>query len=322
MIRMTWSPSLCLFEEKINRQNIADQRLDVYERVATYEGAEHLCRNVGLHADLLTHKLQTIGNCMRQHIINVTFERTKISRMVLHFKLDRRGRLWFMWCSSIRSEPNNKKHPYVRITDLGPMRNIPISLQANAKVPSSGVSRPPPAAAVISRRKSQLALDNIVSCQLCLHKAEADRMYEVSYRVLLKFEEGKLSQKEGQADPLLPFLGSSSSASASPTPSPSSPPTSPAPYYRSGDVIAMEPQRKVPAIFSRLHPELREADFASALKDVVFLSQTTEVCEECYLSITQPYINPPPDLAKPKHTAALTSPKIAPLLAMLPRPSS
>ena len=67
---------------------------------------------------------------------------------------------------------------------------------------------------------------------------------------------------------------------------PSSPPTSPAPYYRSGDVIAMEPQRKVPAIFSRLHPELREADFASALKDVVFLSQTTEVCEECYLSIT------------------------------------
>lgn len=36
---------MCLFEEKINRQNIYDQRLDVYERIATYEGAEHLSRN-------------------------------------------------------------------------------------------------------------------------------------------------------------------------------------------------------------------------------------------------------------------------------------
>lgn len=80
-----------------------------------------------------------IGNCIRQHVLNVTFERTKITRMVAHFKVDKRSRLWFMWCSSIRSEPHNRKYSYVKKTDLGPMKNIPISLQGNAKVPASGV---------------------------------------------------------------------------------------------------------------------------------------------------------------------------------------
>ncbi len=38
MIKVIWSPSMCLFERRQNKNSIFDKKLNMYERVLTYEG--------------------------------------------------------------------------------------------------------------------------------------------------------------------------------------------------------------------------------------------------------------------------------------------
>jgi len=40
VLRITWSPKICVFERKENLKMLRDKRFDMYERVVTYEGEE------------------------------------------------------------------------------------------------------------------------------------------------------------------------------------------------------------------------------------------------------------------------------------------
>ena len=45
--RIVWSPKICVFERRENYKELNDRRLDLYERVVTYEGEEfhsRLCK--------------------------------------------------------------------------------------------------------------------------------------------------------------------------------------------------------------------------------------------------------------------------------------
>ena len=42
------------------------------------------------------------ANSIAYHIQNLTFELRVVDRMVLNFKVDKQGRMWFLWCSSLR----------------------------------------------------------------------------------------------------------------------------------------------------------------------------------------------------------------------------
>ena len=42
MVKVIWSPQMCIFERRQNRNSIYDAKLNMYERVLTYEGQEHL----------------------------------------------------------------------------------------------------------------------------------------------------------------------------------------------------------------------------------------------------------------------------------------
>lgn len=40
ILRIVWSPKICVFERKENLKDLYDQKYDMYERVVTYEGEE------------------------------------------------------------------------------------------------------------------------------------------------------------------------------------------------------------------------------------------------------------------------------------------
>ena len=43
------------------------------------------------------------------HIKNITLEKINIIRMILNFKIDKKDRIIFLWCSSLRLEPERSK---------------------------------------------------------------------------------------------------------------------------------------------------------------------------------------------------------------------
>ena len=58
-------------------------------------------------------------------MLNVTFEKLRVQRMILNFKLDSQNRLWFLWCSSMRVQGDASNIPP---PDCG-MHNRPYNLE-------------------------------------------------------------------------------------------------------------------------------------------------------------------------------------------------
>ena len=44
MIEWIWSPSICLFEKRVNKKNLYDTKFDMYERAVTIDGSEMYSR--------------------------------------------------------------------------------------------------------------------------------------------------------------------------------------------------------------------------------------------------------------------------------------
>ena len=55
--------------------------------------------------------MQDIALKIANHVGNITLEKIKIVRMILNFKVDKKDRIIFLWCSSLRIDPGlNKKN--------------------------------------------------------------------------------------------------------------------------------------------------------------------------------------------------------------------
>ena len=141
--RINWSPKLCLFEKRTNKLLINQKSADPYERSCTYEGSEIYSESQALRGEYLTQQMQQQANSLAYHISNLTFELKIVDRMVLNFKCDKNGQLWFLWCSGLRlklsEQPNDgavkkpplhknmvlkQKNSLVIGTDLGTPTNI------------------------------------------------------------------------------------------------------------------------------------------------------------------------------------------------------
>lgn len=45
MIQVIWGQKICVFSKRINKRNIYDKKLDLYERCCTFDGADHYSEN-------------------------------------------------------------------------------------------------------------------------------------------------------------------------------------------------------------------------------------------------------------------------------------
>lgn len=134
MVKVIWSPQMCLFERRQNKNSIFDKKLNMYERVLTYEGQEHLSEQIPVWGGALGDWFIKIASSIAQHISNVSYDKIWVTRMVLNLKIDKLDHIWFCWCSSIWSSSDKKslsKDPWMKMK--------PLSLNDNMLIPSNAL---------------------------------------------------------------------------------------------------------------------------------------------------------------------------------------
>ncbi|CAK9085349.1 Small glutamine-rich tetratricopeptide repeat-containing protein beta [Durusdinium trenchii] len=104
MIRGIWSPKILLLERRENLRHLTDSKYSLYERAVTYEGAEHHSKACPVRGSILPVSVQDVCKQVVQHVSEVSFRKFNISRMAVNFKVDGEGRIWLLWCTSLRLE--------------------------------------------------------------------------------------------------------------------------------------------------------------------------------------------------------------------------
>jgi len=101
---------LTLFEKKVNKTKLFNLKFDIYQRGVTFEGPDFYSDYSRLQSKTQTENLRSLTEKIAKHLSAVTFDKFRISRLVLHFKLDHNEKIHLLWCSSLRLE-NDKYLP-------------------------------------------------------------------------------------------------------------------------------------------------------------------------------------------------------------------
>tara|TARA_B110000305_G_C19191866_1_gene516969 strand:+ start:108 stop:836 length:729 start_codon:yes stop_codon:yes gene_type:complete len=99
MIRAVWSPKVCLLERRVNNRQLHDKRFGLYERAITYEGPEFHSNASPLRGNVLPSQIQRICENIVSHVGEVSFQKNRIRRMVMNFKVDAKGESCSCSCS-------------------------------------------------------------------------------------------------------------------------------------------------------------------------------------------------------------------------------
>lgn len=264
MIRVLWSPKVCLLERRVNKKKLSETKYDVYERAVTFEGPDFLSQVTPVRGPALVLQVHDVADSIVQHIAAVSGDGLRISRMALNFKLDNRDRLWLMFASSVRMRDELRK-----ATQLGQvdsllqqgLTNTPLDADVMLKVPdhvrrvgTTMASRP-------------MSLQCTCRCPTCAEKVEAGSLCDVTYKVIIEYEE----QKHGPIKQPLPVS-----------------------LWPPGHSKVEDPQRQpepeVPKTITQIHPRLTAAEYARFRHDVAFLYKVATVCEACYLRFSAPQL--------------------------------
>eukprot|EP00854_Cymbomonas_tetramitiformis_P009716 gene9716-11516_t len=193
MIRATWSPQVCLLERRTNTVKLTDKTHELYERCVTFEGPErhsdsspltgsalaaslqHLCKQLFSEADLCTlqKSIQTLCNEIVNHVRQVSGNVHNITRMVCNFKMDPDGRVWFLWCSSLRLVPAGAE-------EAGePPRSAPINLNPKFLIK-------PQSKLIVQAKQGTPVMKNVsFRCPYCLEINDMRYKYEVTYKSII-----------------------------------------------------------------------------------------------------------------------------------------
>ena len=139
VIRAVWTPNLCLMERRLNNNRVTDRKVGMYERAVTYEGATHYSDSLPINGTVLPAAIQTVCASMVDHFCEADL---RISRMVLHMKMDAADKLWVTWCSSMRLQDVPER---VNPVNLGPSfreRGF-TKMDASMRCPEDGKNHPP-----------------------------------------------------------------------------------------------------------------------------------------------------------------------------------
>ncbi len=279
MIRAIWSPKLCVAERRSNIRHIYDRRFGLYERAVTYEGPDHHSQATPLRGNVLSLLIQDVCKDMVEHIAEVTYHKQRIARIVCNFKVDARGRLFFLWSSSIRLEETETLDSHQQEQQLQQQQS------RRRGPPSSSSSSPPPPASPLPpplpplpnpdsllNLRAQLCLPPDLEladtashrpngppkpllaqeCPACQAKAASVCFHPVTYKMVVGLHDKTLT----------------ASAAAG----------------GGNKKKGKDDEAVVPPLLRALHPELANVGvYRRCLQDPVFQQKQVLVCEECFL---------------------------------------
>ena len=292
--RLTWSPKLCLFEKCTNLKKINDKHYDIYERAVTYDGEEFQTRTEPLKGNNLPERIEKIGLNIVNHVSNITLEKIKIIRMILNFKIDKRDRIIFLWCSSLRIEtgmtnavPQRLNIGIKSVSGVGnnPWLNKRKSTELRIKeIDNEKIKlRPPDSVNIfkysISGKPIQPKKESI--CLNCGQKVENYRLYEIKFKTIIEGHDNRKRDKQ--------FYNIFNKINMTSTGIEVMPNTE----KKNNDEIFNKLKANklnnfiIPKIIQELYPKLKFQDYFNLKNDSVFRNKTTCVCDDCYLEITK-----------------------------------
>jgi len=80
---------------------VDDQRFDLYQRAPTVDGCEMNTRKKSIRGHILPNLIDKLCFNIAQHLRSVAEDKILVDRLTLHFKIDPKGMLNFLFCSYI-----------------------------------------------------------------------------------------------------------------------------------------------------------------------------------------------------------------------------
>eukprot|EP00347_Sterkiella_histriomuscorum_P005026 403358185 len=278
-----------------NKEKNGDQIDFLYNRPKPYDGILQKFidpsgdYNKRLQGSQICETAQKLTEKIAKHLSNVTFDKCRISRLVLHFKTDRKDNIKFLWCSSLRVENDKDFPPTSKFMNNAPLR-LDSCLQVTEQVRQ-----------VIAIDKSKpFGLYKESICYSCFKPIEPDKLYPIKYSVLIKDHEKRNNRKDIitlqtedyesnfklmehqrfltiQGPHVIPPEKSGIIKFDAPIPE--------------KELLILERAQTqqsamIPFIIRILHPRLKADQYVDLLKDVSFLSRVAYICEDCFLYVT------------------------------------
>ncbi|CAM9487807.1 unnamed protein product, partial [Discosporangium mesarthrocarpum] len=187
LVRAVWSPKMCLLERKVNRRQLHDRRYGLYERTVTYDGPDIYSMTFPLRGAVMPTQVQRCCESLVHHVGEVSFQKLRISRMSLNFKIDSRDRVWLLWSNSIRLA-----------TEVLPGKTFlthvhsPLNINEQVKVPSHVKMKQEPA-----HGSGEVKVPRCVQCFSCAQKSLEHSFHPVHYKTIIAhFEQARTMNRE------------------------------------------------------------------------------------------------------------------------------
>ena len=268
--RLTWSPKLCLFEKCSNIRKITDTKYDIYERAVTYDGEEFQTKTEPLKGSNLPDRIEKIGMSIANHVSNITLEKIKIVRMILNFKIDKKDRIIFLWCSSLRIENGLDKRSLndnKRVKEVD-INKIKVRSPEDINLFKYNINGKP-----IKPHKDAVCLN-------CGEKIESYRLYEINFKTLIESHENR--KRDNDLFDIYKKINMTSSG------------VEIIPYLEENNNEVLEKLKKynyrnfiIPKVIMEIYPKMKYEDYSNLKNDAVFCAKTAVVCDSCYLNITR-----------------------------------
>eukprot|EP01017_Pseudomicrothorax_dubius_P043505 TRINITY_DN7260_c0_g3_i2.p1 TRINITY_DN7260_c0_g3~~TRINITY_DN7260_c0_g3_i2.p1 ORF type:complete len:459 (-),score=75.03 TRINITY_DN7260_c0_g3_i2:156-1532(-) len=188
-----------------------------------------------------------------QHVSNVSFEHTKISRLVLNFKLDDKDNVWLLYCSTLRTMPEEDERPHGEIPDV-------FSTRVEYVVPD-----------VIDRKVCSILepreLRKTQKCSNCRLGLEAKQTFELRLSQVITAYSIRHWDENGQLIDVQPSRDT-------PRDEPK------------GNQLVVISETAIPPLVKNINPKLKLREYKRLSVNPTFLRTSAPVCERCFVMIT------------------------------------
>lgn len=193
LFRAIWSPNVFHVERRTNFADLQDRKINIHQRVVTFEGEEHFSESLTVTDTLLGAQIQRVCESIVDHCsfhLRTQGDNARINRMVLHFKVDEHNKIWFLWCSSIRLCPEDPNGPHLRDTtpmDISTRLSVPENIKRflGSRASEHG-SRSSSAA---KKQEFVCGPCYIVHGTKCARVVDMSRKCEVTYKMVIEYWE-------------------------------------------------------------------------------------------------------------------------------------
>ena len=277
--RLIWSPKLSIVEKCSNLKKLNDKHYDIYERAVTYDGEEFQTKKEPVKGNHIPEGMKNIAMKIVNHIKSITLEKINIIRMILNFKIDKKDRIIFLWCSSLRIEPEQRKKKLLNkknksFSDINIVDDSKINFHhpENINIFKYSVLGKP-----INPHKEGY-------CPNCGLNVENYKLYEISFKNIIESNDNL--KRDNQYYFLFDKINMTSNGIEVLLNEDK--------FNRNKENAILKELKKynyknfvIPKVIYELYPKLTCKDYNILKKDIIFLNKKAFICDTCYLEITK-----------------------------------